>query len=197
MDIYASFEELQRIEDDNAFEISLVDRQSTMTIVAPHGGNIEPGTTELGQLIAADNLNFYSFIAIKEQHSPDLHITSHHFDEPSCLALLKRSQQVITVHGFKFDRAMIYLGGLDQQLKTQIHHALQAKGLPVANDHPKYKGENPRNICNRSASGKGLQLEISRHLRGCHQARATIASAIQQALEDYKHSPVKMDTGTI
>lgn len=197
MDIYANFEELQRKEGGKAFEIAVLDRQSAITIVAPHGGNIEPGTTELGQLIAGDNLNFYSFTATKEQHSPDLHITSHNFDEPTCLALLKRSQQVITVHGFKFDCAMIYLGGLDQPLKTRIHHALLAQGLPVADDHPKYQGINPRNICNRSASGKGVQLEVSRHLRGCEQARARIASAIQQALEDHKHSLVKTDTGTI
>jgi len=197
MDTYANFRELQLEEDDKAFEISLLDRQAAITIVAPHGGNIEPGTTELAQLIAGDNFNFYSFTATKEQDSPDLHITSHNFDEPTCLALLKRSQQVITVHGFKFDRAMIYLGGLDQPLKNIIYHALLAQGLPVADDHPKYKGINPRNICNRSASGKGVQVEVSRHLRGCGQARATIATAIQQALKDYNNSLVKYDAGTI
>ena len=197
MDIYANFEELQRKEGDKAFEISVLDRQATTTIVAPHGGSIEPGTTELAQLIAGDSFNFYSFIATKPKDSPDLHITSHNFDEPTCLALLKRSQQVITVHGFKFDRAMIYLGGLDQPLKTRVHHALQAQGLPVADDHPKYQGINPRNICNRSATGKGVQLEISRHLRACPQSRATIAAAIQQALKDYNNSLVKSDEGTI
>lgn len=197
MDIYANFEELQRKEGDKAFEISVLDRQADMTIVAPHGGNIEPGTTELAQLIAGDNFNFYSFIATKEQDSPDLHITSHNFDEPTCLALLKRSQQVITVHGFKFDRAMIYLGGLDQPLKTRIHQALLKQGLPVADDHPKYQGVNPRNICNLGLSGKGVQLEVSRHLRGCQQARETIAAAIQQALKGYNNSLVKSDASTI
>ncbi|MEH6357926.1 MAG: poly-gamma-glutamate hydrolase family protein [Pseudomonadales bacterium] len=197
MDIYANFEELLRKEGDKAFEISVLDRQAAATIVAPHGGNIEPGTTELAQLIAGDNFNFYSFIATKEQHSPDLHITSHNFDEPTCLALLKHSQQVITVHGFKFDRAMIYVGGLDQPLKTLIHHTLLAEGLPVADDHPKYQGVNPLNICNRGLSGKGVQLEVSRHLRSSSQAQEAIAKAIQQALKNHNNSLVKSDTGTI
>jgi len=191
MDIYDNFDEMHQNEGEEAYEIALHDRQSPVTIVAPHGGNIELGTTELAQLIAGETFNFYSFIAHKDQDSADLHITSHNFDEPLCLALLKRSQQVITVHGFKFDRAMIYLGGLNHELKIQIRQALLAESLPVADDHPKYQGIHPDNICNRSLSGMGVQLEISRHLRGCTQARKTIASVIQKVLKPYNHSLVK------
>lgn len=197
MDIYTNFKELQHKEGDEAFEIAILDRQSPITIVAPHGGNIELCTTELAQLIAGNNFNFYSFIARKNQGSPDLHITSHNFDEPACLALLKRSQQVVTVHGFIFDRAMIYLGGLHHELIARISHALKAKNLPVSYDHPKYRGIHPDNICNRSSSGMGVQLEISLHLRRCAQSRATIADAIQEALNPYNNWLVKPDTSTI
>lgn len=197
MDIYGNFDELLRHEDEEAYEIALHDRQSPVTIVAPHGGNIEHGTTELAQLMAGEIFNFYSFIAYKDQGSADLHITSHNFDEPRCLALLKRSQQVITVHGFKFDRAMIYVGGLNHELKSQISQALLAENLPVADDHPKYQGIHPDNICNRSLSGMGVQLEISRHLRGCKQSCETIARVIQKVLKPYNHSLVRQDTSTI
>ncbi|MEZ5523500.1 MAG: poly-gamma-glutamate hydrolase family protein [Pseudomonadales bacterium] len=190
MDIYTSFQQLHEEEGAEAYEIALRDRQSHISIIAPHGGNIEPGTTELAKLTAGTDFNFYSFIARKPQNSPDLHITSHRFDEPRCLALLARSRHVITVHGFKFDRPMIYLGGLDELLKTQIFRSLQAADLPVADNHPKYQGINPRNICNRSQTGMGVQLEISRHLRGCDDARRVIARAIQTALLHHNPSPV-------
>jgi len=197
MDLYSSFAELHRREGSEAYEIVLHDRQSPVTIVAPHGGNIEPGTTELAQLMAGNSFNFYSFIATKDQDSPDLHITSHNFDEPRCLTLLERSQHVITVHGFKFDRAMIYIGGLDHELKDRIRQALLDENLPVADDHPKYQGIHPSNICNRSLSGRGVQLEVSRHLRGCLQSRASIAAAIQKALKPYSRSIVTPDTSNI
>jgi len=188
MDIYANFAQLQQHEAVDAFEITLVDRQAVASIIAPHGGNIEPGTTDLAHLIAADSCNLYVFNACKEQNSPDLHITSHHFDEPQCLALLSRSRHAITVHGFKFDRAMIYLGGLDTGLKQHIFQSLLAAGLPVGDDHPKYQGKRPSNICNRTITGMGVQLEVSRHLRSCEQQRFKIAQAVQEALRTYKTS---------
>ena len=197
MDIYASFEQLRRQEGDDAFEIALLDRQSLTSIVAPHGGNIEPGTTELAQLIAGSLYNFYSFTACKPQDSPDLHITSHNFDEPQCLALLRRSKRVITVHGFKSDHAMIYLGGRDVRLKQAIIQTLQAAGLPVADNHPKYQGVHPENICNRSQTGMGVQLEFSRHFRGCAQQHSTIANAVQSALQWHIASLVTDEASTI
>jgi phage replication-related protein YjqB (UPF0714/DUF867 family) len=197
MDIYASFEQLRQREGDDAFEIALMDRQSPISIIAPHGGNIEPGTTELAQLIAGNLYNFYSFTACKPQDSPDLHITSHNFDEPQCLALLSRSQRVITVHGFKSDHPMIYLGGRDTRLKQAIFQTLHETGLPVADDHPKYQGVRPENICNRSQTGMGVQLEFSRHFRGCEQYRATIAFAVQSALQWHIASLVTDEPSTI
>lgn len=197
MDIYTSFKELHQREGPNAYEIALTDRQSQVSIIAPHGGNIEPGTTELAQLTAHSEFNFYSFIARKPQNCPDLHITSHHFDEPLCLELLSRSRHVITVHGFKFDSPMIYLGGLDQTLKNRIMDNLRKADLPVADDHPKYQGVNPRNICNRSLTGMGVQLEVSRHLRSCDVARKKIAQAIHYALRQHNPSLVPREAGII
>ncbi len=185
MDIYTSFKQLHQQEGDSAFQIELVDRQSSTSIVAPHGGNIEPGTTELCQLIAGNRFNYYCFNALKPQHSPDLHITSHRFDEPQCLALASRSQTIITVHGFKSEQPMIYLGGLDKRLKQIIFEALLTADFPVADDHHKYQGINPNNICNRSQTGKGVQLEISRHFRGCQQQRQLIAKAVHSVLSRY------------
>lgn len=193
MDIYNSFQQLQQQECDDAFEIELLDRQSPLSIVAPHGGNIEPGTSELAKLIAGDYFNFYSFTACKPQNSPDLHITSHNFDEPQCLALARRSHTIVTVHGFKWQSAKIYLGGLNQPLKQALLDALLQANLPVADDHHKYQGVNLDNICNRGQSGKGVQLEFSRHFRNCEQQRQRLAHIIQSVL--LNSTQIKVNSG--
>jgi poly-gamma-glutamate hydrolase-like protein len=60
-------------------------------LVAPHGGGIEPGTSELADAIAASDLSFYTFEGLKPSGNTDLHITSTRFDEPMCLTLLASS----------------------------------------------------------------------------------------------------------
>jgi phage replication-related protein YjqB (UPF0714/DUF867 family) len=67
--------------------------------VAPHGGGIEPGTSELADAIAGSDLSFYTFEGLKSSGNTDLHITSTRFDEPMCLTLLASSSVVVTLHG--------------------------------------------------------------------------------------------------
>ncbi|MEO8668938.1 MAG: poly-gamma-glutamate hydrolase family protein, partial [Bauldia sp.] len=69
---------------------------SPVAIVAPHAGDIEPGTSEIAVTIAGGDCNLYLF----EGHGPDayrLHVMSSHFDEPECLALVTRCAVVVTV----------------------------------------------------------------------------------------------------
>jgi Poly-gamma-glutamate hydrolase len=68
-------------------------------LVAPHGGGIEPGTSELADAIAGSDLSFYTFEGLKSSGNTDLHITSTRFDEPMCLTLLASSSVVVTLHG--------------------------------------------------------------------------------------------------
>ena len=60
---------------------------SRVLIIAPHGGRIEVGTSELAALIAADEHNLFSFEGLKPRgHNRELHITSRCF-EPKCRRL--------------------------------------------------------------------------------------------------------------
>src|SRR3954469_3929504 len=60
-------------------------------LLAPHGGNIEPGTTELAEAIAAADHSFYTFESLRDTQNADLHLTSARYDEPRCLAMLAHS----------------------------------------------------------------------------------------------------------
>jgi len=182
-DTYTGFEELARREKAGRdFQIALSDRGSAATVIAPHGGKIEPHTSEIARHIAAEAFNCYCFEGIKKCGNAALHITSHRFDEPGGVGLVARSQRVVAVHACIGPAATVFLGGRDLELMRRIGAELKARGIRVASD-PRFAGRRPQNICNRSLCGKGVQLEIARDLRDDPAMRAKIAEAVQVALE--------------
>lgn len=133
-----------------------------VVIVAPHGGGIEPGTSELAEAIAGDDFSFYAFDGIKETGNAVLHITSAGFDEPHCVALVTASPRVVTIHGEDSEAAVVFLGGLDKELGSRIRASLQADGFTVkTHNSPNLQGTDTGNISNRGLSGRGVQLELS------------------------------------
>ena len=59
-DVYHNFVELKMHETLNKdYIISISDVGSPVTIIAPHGGKIEPRTSDLTRLIAEENYNYY------------------------------------------------------------------------------------------------------------------------------------------
>jgi phage replication-related protein YjqB (UPF0714/DUF867 family) len=182
-DNYNNFKELKNFEKLNTdYRISISDRGSPTTIIAPHGGKIEPKTSDIAAGIARDQFNYYCFEGLKATGNRCLHITSHNFDEPQALELLARSQTVVAVHACTDKKAVVYPGGRDEELQGVIEKELKAAGIAVANQNIKYQGVNPDNICNRGASGRGVQLEISRGLRDDHDKVLMLCSAIHTAL---------------
>ena len=134
-------------------------------ILAPHGGTIEPETAQIAQAVAADDLSFYLFEALHPGAHGDFHITSHRFDEPNALALVARSVTSVAVHGRKNDGTdAVWLGGRAEGLRDAIGDALRDAGF-AAELNTALPGVHPTNICNRTLSGAGVQLELSRSLR--------------------------------
>ena len=180
-DKYFNFDALSRSEPSDDWRIIRAYRPDSMVlIIAPHGGCIEPGTSELATQIAGDDYSLYCFEGLKRSSNRDLHITSHHFDEPSALELAAPSAVIVGVHGCLGEGA-IYVGGLDSPLVELLAGALKIARLPVfASDH-KYPATHPNNICNRGSRRLGAQLEITRDLR-TWQAIACVADAVRSAL---------------
>ena len=180
-DRYHNFEELSGHEHE--FQVTVLDRGSDVTIVAPHGGRIEPNTSDIAALIAGDLYNLFCFNGLKDGDNRDLHLTSHKFDHPRALALVSNAGVVVSVHGCSVKKPIVYLGGLDTALIKLISGQLTERRITNECSSPRLKGTHPHNICNRGRSNRGVQLEISRGVRDCGSARLDIGSAVQAAIE--------------
>jgi phage replication-related protein YjqB (UPF0714/DUF867 family) len=168
MDVYRNFAELSKKEREGIdFCISAVKRDgSNTTIVAPHGGAIEPGTSEIAQAVASNDVSLAIFEGIKPTNNNRLHITSTHFDEPRCVALVQESDTVVAIHGEGSSELAVFLGGRDNDLGAQLKAVLERHGYAVkTNENPELQGLASTNICNRGRQSAGVQLEISSGLR--------------------------------
>ncbi|WP_084503076.1 poly-gamma-glutamate hydrolase family protein [Desulfatirhabdium butyrativorans] len=167
MDIYANYQQLQRSEIINKdFRILWREGSSGIAILSIHGGEIEPGTTQLADMIAGWDHSFYTFQGIKPRGNLGLHITSNHFDEPIALEIVCISEIIVSIHGCKDEEPLVYVGGQDQEIGNLIRKELAEVGLPAVECvGMELSGENDRNICNLCGRGMGVQLEISRGLR--------------------------------
>ena len=165
-DRYPNFAALKAGEPAHGYAVRICDRGSAVVIVAPHGGAIEPGTSEVACAIAGEDLSYYMFEGQKPRNNFDLHLTSSNFDEPSCLALLGAAERVVTVHGEASREAVVYIGGRDRQLRAALAVALAGHGFAVASHtSPRMQGSHARNICNLGRAGAGVQLELAGGLR--------------------------------
>jgi phage replication-related protein YjqB (UPF0714/DUF867 family) len=168
MDVYRNFAELSKAErEDLDFRISAVKRRGSNTvIVAPHGGTIEPGTSEVAKEVANNDLSLAIFEGIKSKGNKRLHITSTNFDEPRCVELVQESDTVVAIHGEGSDELSVFLGGRDDELCVQLKAVLARYGFTVKiHGNPDLHGLATLNICNRGRHGVGVQLELSSGLR--------------------------------
>ncbi len=177
VDRYATYAELADKEiRGHDYNIQLTQRPvSKIAIIAPHGGSIERRTSYIARAIAGDEFNLYLFEGLDESGSFDtLHLTSHRFDEPSCVALISKCFVVVAVHGFSGEGQAVMLGGLDERLKQHIGVRMCRAGIDVKLDGHPYPGLHVNNICNRGRTGRGVQLELSDGIRGGSDEDAVI-----------------------
>ena len=192
-DKYCSYEELRAAEAPDAFQITVTDRNTPAVIVAPHGGKIEPGTTQIAAAIARTTSASTRLTEERHPTTPTYTSPRRDFDEPMALALVARSEYCITVHGAAGAEALVFLGGLHEELKALLRDRLMEAGFePAESSDPDLQGTNPLNICNRGASRAGVQLEIMRGLRDALTDQtdpqapdrlATFAGAVRGAIE--------------
>jgi len=185
-DIYQHFEELQQHQEEGKdFEVEIIDRKSGIIVVAIHGGNIEPGTTEIAKAIAGEEFSFYGFAGKSTiEESQILHITSTNFDEPRCASLISHSSKVISVHGLASLENFIMLGGLDKELIRKLHVAFINAGFELRPALEYLNGNSSENICNKGTSGKGIQIELARGLRDMLVAEQKSLLLFVQVLRD-------------
>ena len=191
-DRYDSFITLAANETEGVdYRIRVEKRASPFAILAPHGGWIEPGTSEIADAIAANCFSLYCFEGLRRTGSAGLHITSMRFDEPRAVQLVSDCDVAIGVHGRKDigDETSIWVGGLHESMRDAICESLTDAGFEakaVGEGH-RLAGRDPANICNRGRRGAGVQLELPKTLRVAlindAGGRAVFATSVRKALE--------------
>jgi phage replication-related protein YjqB (UPF0714/DUF867 family) len=162
-----SFEQLAFMHPEGRdFIVHAVRRASPYAIVAPHGGKIEPGTSQLAKAVAGEEHSLYVFEGLRSRNNTRLHIPSEAFDEPRCLEIVRCADTVVTLHGMRGKALEVSLGGLDEALLGLLEQVLNDAGFKAGRaTERQLAGRHANNLCNRGRSGRGCQLEISSELR--------------------------------
>jgi phage replication-related protein YjqB (UPF0714/DUF867 family) len=159
-----------------------------VAVLAIHGGDIEPGTSEVAREIAGNDLGLYLFEGILPGGNRRLHVTSAHFDEPGAVRLASRSAVCVSVHGFaEPERRAVCVGGgaapggaaLRKRLVDELSRAMPE--LQVEFPCTRFDGADPKNIVNRCTEA-ALQLELSRAARDAFKADEKLRQRFAQAV---------------
>jgi phage replication-related protein YjqB (UPF0714/DUF867 family) len=169
-DKYTCWSELAKENSTPAHFVihSLFNGSATWLVAAPHGGGIEPGTTEIAKTIADRSFGFYSVEGTKQTGNRILHITSHRFDEPTFNEAVRQHDRVLAIHGCDdVDRSpgvLVWVGGADGTLVKRAIATLTSAGYAARADSYT-PGAEAANLCNRGRAGGGLQFELAEALR--------------------------------
>ncbi|WP_179133944.1 poly-gamma-glutamate hydrolase family protein [Halobacillus massiliensis] len=206
-DRFCSYAELAEVyEEGKDYEIMTnTNGDQRWLVSAIHGGGIEAATSNLAEAIAGSSFPFYTFKGrLSSNNYSNLHITATHFDEPRALKMAGAAESNISIHGTSGNLPQTMIGGLDENLKDIICLHLREKGFVVTKPPEHLDGDHPENIANRTKTGKGVQLEITRAQREAFFKNGDIsyasrnnasnqtetfkayAAAIQAAMDEYK-----------
>ncbi|HEK9104105.1 TPA: poly-gamma-glutamate hydrolase family protein [Bacillus pseudomycoides] len=171
-DVYNNFAELSthyQIGIDYTIETQDIPSADAI-ILAIHGGRIESGTDQIAKKIALSDYSYYIFNAKKYEdlnndERNDLHLTSTHYDDPIALGMTAQKNKVISIHGAKGTEKLVYMGGLDEELKKNILSKLSDAGFGIGTTPDNLRGTDPENIVNKGKNLKGVQLELTTALR--------------------------------
>jgi phage replication-related protein YjqB (UPF0714/DUF867 family) len=167
MDTYSNFDHLKNFEVEGVdYRIRWRIGDSGIAILSIHGGDIEPGTSDIADAIAGSEHTFYSLEGLKQAGNKVLHITSTLFDEPVALEIVCHSEIIISIHGCAGAEPVVQVGGRDLELRDRIYDGLCLAGF-IATEaaQTRFEGVHLANICNLCGRGMGIQIEISRELR--------------------------------
>jgi phage replication-related protein YjqB (UPF0714/DUF867 family) len=170
--------------------------EGTRTVIlAPHGGGIERGTSELCLAVAGHHpanlpvtppagvtYDYWMFEGIRDAGNADLHVTSTGCDDLVAVTLCAGALGALSLHGFKpenldpprpADEQLIFLGGCDDLLRGLLEETLADVDLPVEAAAGELDGDSVCNIVNRTMRDRGTQLELSEALRDTMFTRNT------------------------
>lgn len=165
-DSHADFTALvSPLKEGRDYSVEVYDRGSEIIVLAPHGGDLERGTSRLARRVAGADWNLYIFNAWLGRGSGRLHLTSANFDDPRALDLTGRSRLAVSLHGQAAKGRWICVGGANAEAGRLVSESLAKAGFRTEFPCRRLPGRSPRNITNRAAAG-GVQLEVTLSLLG-------------------------------
>ncbi|MFE2936658.1 poly-gamma-glutamate hydrolase family protein [Streptomyces sp. NPDC059278] len=169
-DLYANYGELAAAEREGVTysRTSVAPVGATWAAIAIHGGGIEGGSGEMAREVSAAGarMAYYEFSGLKSSNNTSLHVTSTNFDEPMAMAMVTGVRRCLSFHGYVGSGVPeTAIGGLDTEMVARLTASLGRAGFLVTNAPSEIGGTDPANICNRTSTGAGVQLEMSRALR--------------------------------
>lgn len=171
------------------FDDDLTQRFATQrtVILAPHGGGIETGTSELCLAIAGYHPaglvptpaegpfhDYWMFEGLLSAGNAELHVTSTKCDDHVAQALAGGSLNAVGLHGCTTAQAKlpngtpaVLVGGRNVAFKYHLLTRVTAAGIQAidADSVPELNGDEPTNIANRTLLAAGAQLELTTPLR--------------------------------
>ena len=134
------------------------------TVIAIHGGGIEPLTSEIATAIAAEEHNLYDLRGIRAEGNEALRVPASRFDEMRLRGLLKRSRTALSVLGVPGEALTVHLGGKNRRLRAALAERLTEAGFEVHGPTGRGAAHDPRRFVNWPAAG-GVQMELTLALR--------------------------------
>ena len=173
------------------YDVVVVNRAAPTTVVAIHGGLIEPLTAELASAVADADCNLYEFRALSAGNVERLRLPVNRFDDLRLRAMMEHSQEALALLGAPGMTPTVHLGGRNQTLKRALSQALDAAGFQVAGPATPGAAHDPRRFYNLPANG-GVLLELARGLLselavGSRSERlCALVEAIRAGLAEYR-----------
>lgn len=155
---------------------------SSVAVIAPHGGKIEPLTDKIADAIAGKDFSFYCFRGLKAKGG--LHVASHLFDDPDCERLIADHAYVVSIHGWGELSERLCVGGLDNDLMEALRKSLAENGIRVERAGVGLGAADARNIVNRGATGRGVQFELTKGFRTNAAKRRIFVGVVRAVLHD-------------
>ena len=146
-------------------------------LVAPCGGGIEPGSSEIMRAVAEiGGWAWYDFAGFLPQgNRENLRIADTNFDEPALVTLLPVTPFAVVFHGSNAGSgAVVHIGGLLDAGRAAILHAMtatfkeheiQAVDVTERQEATHLQGLEPSSLANRGKLKQGIQLAFSREAR--------------------------------
>ena len=155
---------------------------SSTAVIAPHGGGIEVGTSELCLAVAGYHpatlaarppvYDYWMFEGLRPSNNDELHVTSSHCDDPVALSMCGSVRHALGLHGctpaqasLPAETKAVGVGGRNATFKRYLLEELADFGAADAAGWESLDGNAPGNIANRTLLGMGAQLEITTPLR--------------------------------